>query len=139
MKKFLSLVVLVASHAAFADTFTPIQNGDMSLSGARAEIVSIQPRCPKVPGQMSCMAYGSQVRIKVTLRGCVDRLGGFFSSFDEIDRKPVLSFGAVNVTNRASMAARCVQAPVQFVDVYVPYEGRDIVLKPLHFVGSARN
>lgn len=137
MKAFLLIVSLLSFTSAFAQNSTDIKNGDLSLSqAASVEIANITPICPADPnGGPTCMAYGSVVTVKITLNGCVDRLGGYFSHFEMIEGRAVLSFGAVNIFNKTSMVARCVKIPTHYVKVNIPYEGA-VQLVELPFTGT---
>lgn len=122
MKTLIVLLTFLIAQSVFANS-TELKSGDLSLSQAEAEMVSAKEICPKVPGRMSCMAYGSVVTVKIKLNGCLDRLGGYFTNFEVIDGKGILSVGSINVFNKASMTARCVARPFKTVKVQVPFEG----------------
>jgi hypothetical protein len=136
MKMFLTLIALVSLQTAFAQEVTELKRGDLSLSGASAKITSVKPLCPSVPGQVSCAAVGSMVKVKVSLGGCLDTLGGYFSSFKIVNGKGVLSFGAINIANEGSRVARCYTAPIAIVTIYVPFEGKTVVLEQMDFRGN---
>lgn len=134
--KALLLTISLFSFTAFAQHSTDLKAGDLALSQAHAEIAKISPICPADPnGGPTCMAYGSVITVKVTLNGCVDRLGGYFSQFETVNGKAVLKFGAVNIFNKTSMVARCVKIPTHFVKVSIPYEG-PVELVELPFTGT---
>ncbi|MBA2405727.1 MAG: hypothetical protein H0V66_13200 [Bdellovibrionales bacterium] len=135
MKMFLALLTLVTLQTAFAQEYTKLKDGDMNLSGAEAKITSVKPVCPRVPGQVSCMAYGSIVKIKVSLNGCLDTLGGHFSSFKIVNGKGVLAFGAINIANESSRVAMCYALPVEIVTIHVPFEGK-VELEKMEFRGN---
>ncbi|MFZ4715356.1 MAG: hypothetical protein ACOYL6_16655 [Bacteriovoracaceae bacterium] len=137
MKLFITLVTLIAVHNAFAMGFTPIEKNDLSITNAHAEIVSIQPLCPASPSGIKCMAYGSNVTIKVTLNGCVDRLGGYNFHFEDNHTEGVLYFGALNLRNKMSEITKCFEAPVKIISLVVPFEGK-IELKALTFTGTTQ-
>ncbi|HXH32086.1 MAG TPA: hypothetical protein VNJ01_14880 [Bacteriovoracaceae bacterium] len=132
MKLLLTLTVLLSSQLTFAQNFSPLTSGDLGLSAAKVDMLDVSQMCPRVPGQMSCMAFGSYVKVKVTLNGCKDRFGGFFSSFEEVNGKGVLSVAAININNKASLTTYCNRAPTKTVSVYVGYEGR-IDLKEMSY------
>lgn len=134
MKALLTLLALVFVQQVSAQEMTKLEKGDMALSQASAKITSVREICPKIPGRVSCMAIGSVITVKVGLNGCLDRLGGYFSKFEMIDGKGVLYFGAINIFNKASMAAFCVKQPTQNVTVHVPFEG-EIELVNMDFTG----
>lgn len=138
MKIIFALVCLLGLSSAFAQFSTPLNSGDLSLSQAHAEIEKIAKICPVTEDGMSCMAYGSVVSVKITLNGCVDRLGGYFSRFEEVNGKGVLHFGAINIFNKQSMLARCVKIPTQTVTLSVPFEG-EIELVETPFFGTKPN
>ena len=134
MKNLLSLVLLCSVSQAIAGDYTKIQAGDLAIGSASATLLSVKPLCGHVPGQVSCMAYGSIVKIEVGLQGCLDSLGGYHSAFRMKNGKGVLSFGALNISNRKSMTTRCYRQATVEVDVMVPFEG-DIELEILDFTG----
>lgn len=135
MKSLFILVSLVCMNAAFAQGITDLKSGDVHLSQAFAQIIDVKKICePNEYGAM-CRVYGSVVKIKVTMSGCIDRLGGTFSSFTEVNGKGILSFGAINIANKASQVTRCVQAPSEIVSVSVPFEG-EIQLMHTAFQGA---
>lgn len=117
----------------FAGEITPLEKGDRHLSTANAEIVSIKEICPSVPGRVRCMAYGSVVKVKVTMTGCLDRMGGYFHDFTVSEGKGILSFGAINIFNKASMTARCVRMPTETLTLNVPFEG-DIEMRAMELL-----
>jgi hypothetical protein len=137
MKAVLVLITFLYVQAVSAGGFTPLDKKDLSLSQAKGKISNVQEMCPHIPGRMSCMAYGSTVTVKVTLGGCLDRLGGHFSKFEVIDGHGVLYFGAINIANTASRTARCVAAPFEIVKIGVPYEG-EIELVNIDYIGTAK-
>lgn len=138
MKCLLTLVTFFAlSQTVSAQDMTDLQRGDLSLTTAEGEIVSIKPICPSRPGGVSCRAIGAAVTIKVHLHGCADRLGGTFSKFEVVDGRPVLYFGAINIANEVSRRARCITAPFATTTVHVPHEG-DIELINMDFAGLSR-
>jgi hypothetical protein len=133
MKAILTLLALIFVQQVAASEVTDLRNGDLSLSQASAEIISVRPICPANPGGRRCMAYGSVVSIKVTLNGCLDHMGGYFSRFEG----STLYFGAINIFNKASMTARCVRIPTETVTINVPYEG-SIELVDMDFTGMTK-
>lgn len=135
MKALLTLIALFFVQQVSANDTTVLQKGDLNLSAATGEITSVREICPKIPGRVSCMAYGSVVTVKVTLQGCLDRMGGYFTKFEHIDGKGVLYFGAINIFNKASMTARCVRAPSETVSIGVPFEG-EIELVNMDYTGT---
>ena len=132
MKSLFTIIALFCMTSAFAASSTNLVNGDKNLSQATGEIVSVKPFCPSIPGQMRCMAYGSNITIQVSLAGCVDRLGGYFTKFEVVDGKGTLYFSAINIANVKSETARCVSIPFETITVGVPFEG-DIELVNLDF------
>lgn len=73
---------------------------------------------------------------KVSLNGCLDNFGGHFSKFELIDGKGVIYFGAINITNKASMTARCVAQPFKIVKLKIAHEG-EFELVNMDFTGSS--
>jgi len=114
MKFLLILVSLLSLNDAFAQGLTDLKNGDTSLSQAHAQIIEVKKVCEPNEYGASCRAYGSSVKIKVTMIGCIDHLGGTFSN---------------------SEVTRCVQAPSEIVTVSVPFEGQ-IELVQMNFKGA---
>lgn len=135
MKAFLALVCLLSLSSAFAQYSTEIKSGDLSLSQAKAEIEKVSVVCPSTDGGIRCMAYGSTITVKVTLNGCVDRLGGYFSDFEVVNGKGVLKFAAINIFNKTSMVARCIKIPTEYVKISVPFEG-EIELIEMPYTGT---
>ena len=123
MKALLTVIALVFMQQVSAQDLTLLKKSDLSLSQAVAKISSVKAICPKLPSGFSCKAIGSQVTLKVSLNGCLDRLGGHFTSFEVIGGKGILSFGGVNIENKKSHTARCVAPPTELVRVSVPYSG----------------
>lgn len=134
MKTLLTLIAFACMSSAAYSQSTDLQKGDMNLSKADAKILSIREICPVNPGGFSCMAVGSVVTVEVKLNGCLDRMGGYFSKFDVVNRKGVLYFGAINIFNKASMTARCVKIPTKRIDIHVPFEG-NIELEEMDYTG----
>ncbi len=137
MKALITLIAMICMHSAMASEYTELQKGDMNLSQATAKITNVREICPSIPGRMRCMAIGSVVTVKVTLQGCLDNFGGYFSKFEHIDGKGVIYFGAINIFNKASMTARCVAQPFKLVELHVPFEG-EIELVNMDFTGSSK-
>jgi hypothetical protein len=138
MKTLILLVTTLFSVSSFAVGVTPLVKGDISLSKADARIISVTPVCPHLPGEMHCNVVGSMVKIAVDLGGCVDRMGGYFSSFNVVSGKGVLNFGAIHIFNKASLTAICTQeVKASMVDIYVPFEG-EVVLGDLNYDGEIK-
>lgn len=133
MKTLFVLLTFLFVQTVSANT-TALKSGDLSLSQAEAELISVKEICPKVPGRMSCMAIGSIATVKIKLNGCLDRLGGYFTNFEVVDGKGILSVGAINIFNKASMTARCVARPTKTVKIRLGYEG-DIELVNVDYTG----
>ncbi|MBY0414080.1 MAG: hypothetical protein K2Q18_07935 [Bdellovibrionales bacterium] len=133
MKMFFALIALCSVQAMASST--DLKKGDLTLTAAKAEIVSVKEICPSMPGRLTCMAYGSKVTLKVSLNGCADRLGGFSSKFEVIDGKGVLYFNAINIANEISLRARCIQQSFKLVEIFTPFEG-EIELVNLEFTGT---
>ena len=133
MKTLIIVLTFLFVQSAMANS-TVLKNGDKSLSQAQAELVSANVICPQIPGRGSCAAYGSVVTVKIKLNGCLDRLGGYFTNFEVIDGKGILSVAAINIFNKASMTARCVAMPFKIVKIDVGYEG-DIEVVNSDFMG----
>jgi hypothetical protein len=135
MKMLLLLSLSIFSLCSFAEQFTLIGKGDASISKAESRMKSVKKIC--VYGE-DCAAFGSNVKIEVFLKGCVDRFGGYFSTFKIMNGRGVLSFGAINIFNTASLVTDCVQANTKEISIYVPYEG-EIVLEDLNYTGQMEN
>lgn len=123
MKTLLMILSVLISQSVFATGIVPIKKGDMNLSQAKGEIISVRQLCPVIPGRSTCMSFGSVIDIEVKLKGCMDRLGGYFTKFQVVDGKGILYFGAVNINNEVSRRAMCVKAPAELISVQVPFEG----------------
>jgi hypothetical protein len=121
--KFIFLIITLLSIQLASAQSTLIQKNDTRLSQAKGKITAVSPICPKIPGRVTCMAYGSNVTLKVALNGCLDRLGGHFTKFEVINNTGVLFFSAINLTHKQSMMTRCVEAPFEMIKVSVPFEG----------------
>jgi hypothetical protein len=135
MKAFITLLALF-SVQAFAET--ELESGDLKLSAAHAQIISVSPICPRTPGGISCMAIGSTIKVKVFLNGCLDRLGGYSSKVELVDGKAVLYFSAINIATEASEKVRCIQQASKMVSIYTTYEG-PVELVNLDFTGAKSN
>lgn len=134
MRMFLFLMFLAFTNVAFAQDITSFEKGDLHFSKAQSELISVNKICPTQPDRISCRAFGSIAKVRVTLNACLDRFGGHFSRFEVIDGKGVLFFGAINIFNQSSTTARCVRAPTEIISINVPFEG-EIELAPLNFRG----
>ncbi|MCM2351247.1 MAG: hypothetical protein NDI69_14595 [Bacteriovoracaceae bacterium] len=134
MRMFLFLMFLAFSNVAFTQDITSFEKGDLHFSKAHSELISVNQICPPRPDRISCRAFGSIAKVRVTLNACLDRFGGHFSRFEVIDGKGVLFFGAINIFNQSSTTARCVRAPTEIITINVPFEG-EIELAPLNFRG----
>lgn len=106
-----------------------LNSQDKNLTTATAVVESFSPRCPAPkPGRMGCMAIGGTVTLRVSLNGCLDRLGHYATSIEFIDGEPVIQFAGVNVGTKASLTAFCIKAPTETVQVAVPFNGKVKVL-----------
>ncbi|MBY0518223.1 MAG: hypothetical protein K2P81_15040 [Bacteriovoracaceae bacterium] len=123
MKAFASILLLALSLNGFSKEVTPLKEGDLHLSAARVELLSVRQICPVGPNGNRCLAYGSIATVKISMTGCLDRLGGYFPSFEVVDGKGILSVGAINIFNKMSMVARCVRMPSETVEIELPFEG----------------
>jgi hypothetical protein len=136
MKMFLTLIAFVSMTHAFAQAeYTAIKEGDISLSGVAGEIVSVKKICPRTGSGISCMAYGSTVKVKVTTGSCINTFGGYFSSFKVVDGKGVLSFGALVINNEAATRVRCYAISNKIIDIFIPFEGK-VTLENMEYQGD---
>lgn len=135
MKTLFLLLSLMLSQSIFAAK-VPIQKGDLNLSQAEAQIISVKEICPKVPGRATCMAIGSVVEVEIALQGCMDRLGGYFTHFEVVDGKGKIFLSAVNISNEVSRRVMCVKAPTEHITIQIPFEG-EIELVNTKFNGSS--
>jgi hypothetical protein len=125
MKTLLTLIAFLTIHqvsANVAQDNSVIKTGDVGVSQATAKLISVKEFCPKVNGRTSCKAAASVVTLKVSLNGCLDRLGGYSTRFEMVDGKGVLYFAGVNIINRSSQNVRCITAPVKTITVQIPNE-----------------
>ncbi|WP_408095883.1 hypothetical protein ACJVC5_12640 [Peredibacter sp. HCB2-198] len=136
MKTLLLILSLLISQSILAASKVPIKKGDLSISQAKGEILSVKEICPRIPGRVTCMAIGSVVEVEVALQGCMDRLGGYFTHFEVVDGKGKLYLSAVNISNEVSRRVMCVKAPTENITVHVPFEG-EIELVNMKFSGNS--
>lgn len=101
-----------------------IDGGDKALGRAHVEIIDQSPLCKRAPGLVACMAYGSKIQLKITLNGCLDRLGPVFHHVEVKKHKAILYVAAVNIHTAESEVTKCVAAPTEFKTITIPYEGR---------------
>jgi hypothetical protein len=123
MKTIFTILALFCVHGAFAQNVTDLRTDDLALTAATGRIVSSRAICPKIPGQMSCMAMGSIVEVAVDLNGCLDHLGGHFEKVVVVNGKGMIYFSAVNVVNEGSKTARCFARPYEIVQISTPFSG----------------
>ncbi len=135
MKTLFILMSALFLQTAQATDVTELKSGDLSLSPATAKITDVREMCPAVTGGIRCMAVGSIVSVKITLDGCMDNFGGYFSKFEVIENKGYLFIGSINIFNKASMVTRCVHAPTKIVQLHVPFEG-EIELVKMEYMGG---
>lgn len=135
MKSIVLLLTLLTITDVYASDIVYLDQGDKSLGRAHVEIVDQSPICPRTPGMVSCLAFGSRVQLKITLNGCVDRLGPVFHHLAVQKHKAILYVGAVNIHNEASEVTKCIAAPTEFKTITVPYEGR-MIIKNMAFEGE---
>jgi hypothetical protein len=135
MYKLLILLGLFFTTQTFADGVTQLKDGDLRLSQADAKITDVREICPTNSGGIRCMALGSIVTIKVTMNGCLDSFGGYFSRFKVINNKGYLFFGSLNIFNEASMVTRCVQAPTKSLEIHIPFNG-EVSLVNIEYMGT---
>jgi len=83
------------------------------------------------------MAYGTKVSFKITLNGCLDNFGGYFTNFEIIEGRGILYIGAINITNQASYTARCVRMPTKKASVVLPFHG-DIQIVNVNYSGTTK-
>jgi hypothetical protein len=137
MKTILTILALICVQGAFAQNVTELGSDDLALSQAMGTIISNRSICPKIPGQISCMAIGSVLEIQVDLNGCLDHLGGHFEKFAVVDGKGILYFSAINVINEGSKTARCFTRPLEKITITTPFRG-EIELVNLNFTGTEK-
>lgn len=137
MKNLIALIALVFAHTAMASNFTQLEKGDLHIYSADAKVVSSSLLCPINAGGMRCLAYGMNVKVKVKLNGCVDRLIGHVAKFNMVDGRPVLQFRALAVMNEMSARARCVRMPTATVNVIIPFEG-EFDFEQMDFTGMTQ-
>lgn len=134
MRTFLILMILICLQVAHAQEVTAFEKGDLHFSEAKSELISVQEICPDQPDRITCRAFGSIAKVRVTLNACLDRFGGHFSRFEIVDGRGILYFGAINIFNQSSTTARCVRAPTELITLNLPFEG-NVELVPLNFKG----
>ncbi len=122
MKTIFAMSLLALSLTSFAATeghyFQP-----------EFEITSVKPICPKpAPGQVTCMAFGYNVTISVTI-GCLDKM-----VFHEVKTVPTrrgieIHSLAVAYADPKSLAAMCYRANTIIKTISIPsIEGGEPVL-----------
>lgn len=86
------------------------------------EIVSAKPICPVTDGGIRCMAYGTKVKIKAQLRGCLDK-ANLVKTQTRIS-EGIISIYVVSVaeSNPKNDVVRCVKIPEVFQTVMVGTE-----------------
>lgn len=120
----LTLITFISLNTAMASERSFIEAGDKALGRAHVEIVDQSPICPRTPGLISCLAYGSKLQLKVTLNGCLDRLGPVFHHVEIKKHKAIVFIAAVNIHTEDSEVTKCIAAPMEFKTITVPFEGR---------------
>ena len=119
----LSFWYLVTTNNLQAFNTIEIDGGDEALGRAQVELIDQSPLCDRSSGLVACMAYGSKVQIKITLNGCLDRLGPIFHQVEIKKHKAILYVGAVNIHNIESTVTRCMTPPVEYKTIIIPHEG----------------
>lgn len=112
MKTLLTSVLLLVSTFAFAEE-VKLKKGDFAVDFAQsAKIVAVKNLVPRCPPSASCFPT-TEVQIRVQLTGCVDNLGPVTHtlSTDE-DGITTIKLAAINIRNKASATARCIQSPM---------------------------
>jgi len=112
MKTLLVSVLALLSSVAMAKE-VKLQKGDFAVDFAQsAKIVSVKNLVPRCPPTATCFPT-TQVEIRVQLTGCVDKLGPVthVTNKDE-DGNVVIKLAAINIRNKASATARCIQSPM---------------------------
>ena len=135
MNFFSILLFVFCLTPAFANGVIELKYSDTALAPASAKITNVRKLCPVLPGEVQCMAIGSIITVKVSLNGCLDRFGGYFSKFEVIENKGFLFLGVINILNQGSRFTRCTQAPSKILELHVPFEG-DIQLVKTEFIGN---
>lgn len=111
MKTLITSILLLVSTFAFAEE-VKLKRGDFAVDFAQsAKIVEVKALVPRCPPSASCFPTTS-VAIRVQLTGCVDKLGPVTHtlSTDE-DGMTTIKLAAINIRNKASATARCIQSP----------------------------
>lgn len=107
MKILFSLLTAFLIQNSYAQT-TTLKQGDLGLSGIPGTLISVE---------------GKIAKIKVTMTGCMDRLGGYFSKYEVVDGIDTLYFSAINIFNVASTYSRCSKMPSKVISIDLPQEG----------------
>lgn len=92
------------------------------------KLVSYRPVCPSIDNGPRCAAYGSIVKIKAQLKGCLDKLAYIQTKSYLYDNKLYIEVDARGLSNPRSANVRCIKMPEVFEKVYVPYEVFDEVI-----------
>jgi hypothetical protein len=126
MKNLIILITTFLTLTSNVNAYERIQieGGDKALDRAHVEMIDQSAVCPRGAGLVSCMAYGSKIQLKITLNGCLDRLGPVFHHVEVKKHKAILYVAAVNIHTQESEVTRCVAAPTEFRTITIPYEGR---------------
>lgn len=86
------------------------------------EIVSAELICPITSGGIRCMAYGSKIKIKSTLNGCLDKVAFFESQTRIKDGIVNIYVTGVGKYNPKNDVVRCVKIPEDFRTIYIGSE-----------------
>lgn len=87
------------------------------------EIIDISPICPPVsPGNITCMAIGSKVKIKSVLNGCLDDVVFINDQLQNVSFERVnLVITAVAKSDPRNVQVRCVKMPEDVRTIIVPF------------------
>ena len=119
-----SLIALFALNTTLAADKVLVEFGDKALGRGHVQVIDQSPICPRTPGLIGCMAYGSKLQLKITLNGCLDRLGPVFHHIEIKKHKAIVFVAAVNIHTEESETTQCITAPTEFKTITVPFEGR---------------
>lgn len=118
VKALFALMALVSMAQVFAKDTATLKKGDLGLYHVTASVESVEEACP-ADSHLRCVVGGQKVTLKVPLKGCLDRLSGYFTTFSHDGDKTTINFSGVAVATEASTTARCYAAPIEKVVVMV--------------------
>ena len=113
-------ILLTIAFSTLINAETPIPN--VKTYNPVYEIISVSPMCPgDIPEHAVCMAYGSVVKIKAKLNGCLDKVVKFNAKQSINNNVNKIKIKAVAIDHKDNSRVLCRRLPEDIKTITIEY------------------